>query len=156
MTPFELFTIKRDTANEDKLVAVYHELVPHLSEADIRQMITDAVTNCDLFVNDTYQVVRRSCGAMYHLSIKRLDQDPIHDWRDLQAIKNELVGSENEAVELYPAESRIVDAANQYHLWVAKDPAYRFPFGFTQSDDCPRMVFDSATAEKVGARQRKL
>jgi hypothetical protein len=37
----------------------------------------------------------------------------VHDWRDLQRIKNQLVGPECEAVELYPAESRKVDTANQ-------------------------------------------
>jgi hypothetical protein len=71
-------------------------------------------------------------GGMIWLSIKRLDKQPIHDWRDLQRIKNALVGPENEAVELYPAESRLVDTANQYHLWVLKDPEARFPWGFNQ------------------------
>lgn len=42
-----------------------------------------------------------------------------HDWREFQRIKNELCGPEREAVELYPAESRLVDTANEYHLWVA-------------------------------------
>ena len=69
---------------------------------------------------------------MIHLSIKRNDRQPIHDWRDLQRIKNELVGPEFEAVELYPAESRMVDGANQFHLWVIIDPAVRFPFGFAE------------------------
>jgi hypothetical protein len=54
----------------------------------------------------------------------------VHDWRDLQRIKNELVGPECEAVELYPAESRLVDTANQYHLWADADPTYRFGLGF--------------------------
>lgn len=51
-------------------------------------------------------------------------------WRDLQEIKNELVGPEHEAIEIYPAESKRVDSANQYHLWVFKDPTYRIPIGF--------------------------
>jgi hypothetical protein len=33
-------------------------------------------------------------------------------------------------VELYPARSREYDTANQYHLYVVKDPAVRFPLGF--------------------------
>ena len=64
------------------------------------------------------------------LSIKRLDRRPLHDWRDLQRIKNELCGPECEAVELYPSESRLVDTSNQYHLWVIKS-GFRFPFGYT-------------------------
>src|SRR5580765_7368659 len=32
-------------------------------------------------------------GALiWHLSIKRIDKEPIMDWRDLQDIKNKLVG----------------------------------------------------------------
>lgn len=68
---------------------------------------------------------------MIHLSIKRIDKQPIHDWRVLQQIKNALMGEEFEAMELYPAESRLVDSANQYHLWCIDDPKARFPLGFT-------------------------
>ena len=66
-------------------------------------------------------------GRGFHLSVKRNDRAPLHDWRHLQRIVNELVGPEAEAVELYPAESRKVDGANQYHLWAF--PGYAFPFG---------------------------
>jgi hypothetical protein len=68
--------------------------------------------------------------AMQWLSIKRADREPIRDWRILQAIKNGIVGEEVEAVELYPAESRLVDTANQYHLFALTSPAIRFPFGY--------------------------
>jgi hypothetical protein len=79
-----------------------------------------------LFRQDTqYDGVRT-----YHLSIKRVDGAAIHDWRDFQRIKNELVGEEAEAVELYPAESRLVDGANQYHLFCVLGG--RWPIGFDQ------------------------
>ena len=83
--------------------------------------------------NSRYQVVVRTCGetespAIVWLSIKRHDGLPARDWRDLQRMKNELVGMEVEAVELFPAESRLVDNANQTHLWCF--PGFRFPFGF--------------------------
>jgi len=64
-----------------------------------------------------------------HLSIKRIDKREVHDWRDLQRIKTELCGPEREAVELYPAESRMVDEANQYHLWVFPE-GMMAPFGY--------------------------
>lgn len=82
-----------------------------------------------VYMNDTYQVAVHGHGECIHLSIKRIDRKPIHDWRDLQDIKNQLAGPEAAAVELYPAESRIVDTANQYHLWVIKSTTY-LPFGF--------------------------
>ena len=89
---------------------------------------------------------RRGWPKMVHLSIKRNDRQSIHDWRDLQRIKNELFGPEYEAIELYPAESRLVDEANQYHLWVIADESVKFPFGFA----------DRIVAEKpgLGAVQR--
>lgn len=87
-----------------------------------------------VYANDQYQVVVRECacpwGDMLHLSIKRLDREPVHDWRDLQEIKNQLVGEEHEGIELYPAESRRVDSSNQYHIWVLKEKGLFFPFGF--------------------------
>jgi len=63
-----------------------------------------------------------------HLSIKRLDKRPIREWRDLLWIKNQLCGEDCEAIEIFPAMSRLVDTSNQYHLWVFP-PGYRLPFG---------------------------
>lgn len=74
------------------------------------------------FLNNLYQVNLREVEfggqSFTHLSIKRLDKAAVHDWRHFQRIKNEICGPEREAIELYPAESRLVDTANQYHLWV--------------------------------------
>lgn len=52
-----------------------------------------------------------------HLSLRTVENDTRHDWRDMQRIKTELLGPDWEAIELYPAESRVVDTANQYHLF---------------------------------------
>lgn len=93
-----------------------------------------------VYRNETHQVVVADCGSMVHLSIKRIDREVIHDWRDLQEIKNALVGPECEGLELYPAESRLVDCANQYHLWVFKQPGRRIPVGFNEG----RMVSEES------------
>lgn len=63
------------------------------------------------------------------LSIKPRDDSARHDWREFQWIKNELCGEDWEAVELYPAERRLVDGVNQFHLWCMAPPAV-FPFGW--------------------------
>lgn len=68
-------------------------------------------------------------GRIVWLSIKRIDREPMHDWRELQRIKNEIIGAEIEAVEIYPAESRVVDTSNQYHLWCFVD-GFKLPFGY--------------------------
>jgi hypothetical protein len=77
----------------------------------------------EVWVNDEYQcfvkyLEPRGKGGTISLSIKRNDKRPAHDWRELQAIKNEVAGWEREAVEIYPAESRLVDEADQSWLWV--------------------------------------
>ena len=44
-------------------------------------------------------------GKCTYLSIKRIDKGICNDWRDFQQIKNELVGEDIEALQIYPAES---------------------------------------------------
>ena len=106
--------------------------------------------NMEVWLNDVYEVAIDRGEQVTHLSIKRRDRKPCTDWRDFQEIKNQLVGEENEGVELFPAESRVVDLANQYHLWVLTDPTNRFPFGFDEG----RVVDD--TMELGKSKQRKI
>ena len=110
------------------------------------------------WINDTYHVVLRpvpetegaeGMPAMIHLSIKRHDRAPVSDWRDKQRIKDQLVGPDCEAVELYPARDRVVDTANQYHLWALAEPGLTFPFGFAMG-----LQLDHDPAETSGAVQR--
>lgn len=90
----------------------------------------------EVWVNDEYQVFveymdQRGRAGLMSLSIKRNDKRPPHDWRELQAIKNEVCGWEREAMELYPAESRLVDEADQTWLWVLPAGA-RVEIGFRE------------------------
>lgn len=92
----------------------------------------------EMWKNDLYTVVvTRNDKGVHHLSIRRNDRKPAHDWRHFQQIKNDIAGESIEAIELYPAERRLVDTANQYHLWCLP-PGQTFPFGFINgnvSDD---------------------
>lgn len=88
-----------------------------------------------VFVNSIYQVSvwfykEGPLGKMAHLSFKTHDKQARHDWREMQMIKNEIISPEAEAVELFPAESRLVDTSNQYHLWVFTEG--KLPFGFDE------------------------
>tara|TARA_R100001530_G_scaffold135544_2_gene113019 strand:+ start:142 stop:651 length:510 start_codon:yes stop_codon:yes gene_type:complete len=109
----------------------------------VAKKIFKEVFDCEVYVNDIYQVnVQRNekadymvrepsmKGKMTYLSIKRLDKKSIHDWRHLQEIKNELCGEDCEAIEIYPVEKRLVDTANQYHLFVFPK-GYQIGFGWT-------------------------
>lgn len=75
-----------------------------------------------IYGNSRYTVAVRAnghsedLGTLTHLSIHDHWRTTRHDWRDFQQIKNELCGPESEAVEIYPAESRLVDTSNEYHL----------------------------------------
>jgi hypothetical protein len=81
--------------------------------------------------NDTYLVMVLRSPDVTRVSINRHDKQPIRNWEDFQAIKNQILGPEAEAAELYPAESRLVNQGNQYHLWCINTPGFQFPFGIT-------------------------
>ncbi len=100
---------------------------------------------CVYFRSDTYQVAVDKTPShgfgdvdLWHLSFKRNDREAFHDWRVGQWIKNEICGEEAEGMEIYPAESRLVDTSNQYHLWVFMRPGHRIPCGWSN-----RLVLDS-------------
>ena len=59
--------------------------------------------------------------GMTWLSI-RIDngQTYLEDWRDFQAIKNDLCGEDRQAVQIYPPESMLHDTDNVFHLFVFK------------------------------------
>lgn len=80
----------------------------------------------DAFIHPAYEEWTGQCG---YLSIRRNDREPCDSWRDFQEIKNQIAGPDREAVQIYPAESRLVDTSNQYHLWVLPE-GVSFPMGF--------------------------
>jgi hypothetical protein len=103
----------------------------------------------EMWMNDRYTVTvrRHDEGWIRSLSVRRNDRGPDIPWRDLQRIKSELAGDEAEAVELFPAESRLVDTANQRWLWCLP-PGARVPIGWEQG----RIVGGPEGAARVGAR----
>ena len=97
------------------------------------------VSKQETYSNDLYLVqINRDANhgfgesltdGMFELTIRRKDREPMHDWRHVQLIKNQIVGDENEMVELYPAESRLRDSANQFWFYGFNNDKVRFPFG---------------------------
>lgn len=84
------------------------------------------------FVNNHHSVMwsvePSEWGPVIHLWIRRHDGEPIYSWSALQRIKDELVGEDRTAVDVYPAKGDLVDQANMYHLWVLPE-GFRLPFG---------------------------
>ncbi len=143
-----------------------------ISRADFRKQIIAAggtkkeadkmyreAAHQETHVNEEYVVqIDRDCnhgfgesvpGGMFELSVRRQNREPIMDWRHLQQIKNQLIGEENEMVQLFPAESRLRDSANQYWFYGFNDPKVRFPFGMFG-----RVVNDGGDFGKAKQRPR--
>lgn len=151
MAPFHAATLPPETLDV-RAFAASHGLSEDAAALQLQRLRAQAI-----YMNDRYQVnveiVRapfgKETGDVLWLSIKRRDRATVRDWRDLQRIKNMIVGDEHEGFEVYPAESRLVDTANQYHLWVFVDAAVRLPVGYQSRD-----VLGAGEAAAFGASQR--
>lgn len=99
----------------------------------------DLLRDKEVWINNLYtvHVSRDDDGAVRHLSVRRNDRSSYHDWRHLFLIKCQIAGENVEAVELYPATSRLVDQSNQFHLWCLP-PNEQLPVGYKKRDveDC--------------------
>tara|TARA_X000001382_G_C3133071_1_gene167045 strand:- start:201 stop:698 length:498 start_codon:yes stop_codon:yes gene_type:complete len=93
-----------------------------MTMGQIKALLTETL-NEEVWANDLYEcAVRRVSDAqlkddVIHLSIKNYDRNTEIPWQHKQWIKNEVLGEEYEGLELFPAESRMVNTANQYHIW---------------------------------------
>ncbi len=114
---------------------------PHFTR-DQAKMALQKDGMCETYINNVYQVavyrgedaddlvhVEELKGRCVWLSIKRIDRKPMNNWQDMQTIKNRIVGSDRDAIQMFPAETRIVNTANQYHLIVLPSDTI-FPFGW--------------------------
>lgn len=124
MTPFR--RAQMDVPTWQEMMAI-----TGCSEGEAQERVRELERHV-VWVNNTYQVNVEYSGdlSFAHLIIRRLDRRPVREWQHFQAIKNELVGPECEAVELYPAEKNLVDAKDHYHLWAYTSPDNSFGIGF--------------------------
>lgn len=95
------------------------------------------ISHC--FANGVFAVLVRPIaspiGEVLHLAIRTVtSREP--SWSDLQRIKNELIGAERHSVQIYPRQSRLVDEANMYHLWIMPE-GFEPGFGLHQLDEAP-------------------
>lgn len=81
--------------------------------------------------NEAYiAVIRRDAyQRVICLAIRRKDGQQIDNWRAKWHIKNDILGPEAEAIELYPAKSRMIDMSNTYWLWAFPN-GEMLPYGF--------------------------
>jgi hypothetical protein len=85
----------------------------------------------ECYVNNRYSVQfsdhETSWGPVLHLWIRRHDDQMPRSWADLQRIKNELVGEQRVAVEVFPEADCLHDSANMAHLWILPE-GFILPF----------------------------
>ena len=74
----------------------------------------------DLFITDKHRVALVEHQDHTHIRITRLDGDKIRDWWELQLVKNEVVGEEVAAMQVFPPQNNVRDGSNTYHLFVPK------------------------------------
>ena len=125
------------TKEAEKIVKSY----PHMTIEQAKMGLHRDIY-AEIYVNDIYQVAvyrNEEADELIHLdelkgrctwlSIKRRDKRPVNNWQDMQTIKNRLVGVDCDAIQIFPAESRMINMANQYHLIVLPSDAW-LPFGW--------------------------
>lgn len=74
-------------------------------------------------------LVNEITNGFTHISIERVDTKPIMaTWDVMQAIKNDVVGEDRYAVEVFPDMDSLVYSANMRHLFVFPE-GERLPIG---------------------------
>lgn len=137
------------------------KLSPEITREQARAAYTREIGASEVYVNNIYQVrvyrgseaddlvhIEQLKGKCTWLSMKRKDKRPMNNWQDMQTIKNRLVGTECDAFQIFPAESRMINTANQYHLIVLPEGEC-LPFGWFGV----RRVVSENIQNDVGASQ---
>lgn len=78
------------------------------------------------------RLINTSWGVVEHAFIRNKDNTDI-SWAEKQKIKNELFGKNRTAIEVFPADNRLIDHAGAYHLWVLPENM-ALPFGIHPDD----------------------
>lgn len=78
--------------------------------------------------------IKTRWGKVIHAGMRNTEGTDI-PWAEKQFIKNSLFGKEKVAIEVFPKESRLVDAAMFYHLWIFEDTNFELPFGIHDLDE---------------------
>jgi len=130
---------------------------------DISDDAIDALMPDETWGNDRYTVNVHLLDAdrdgFVELAVHNHRRTPHVPWRHLQQIKDEVMGADREAVQLFPAQGRLVDTANEYWLQVyptgkapmrrrgvklgmdhGRNVSYALPEGFGNSRQSPGMV----------------
>jgi len=98
-------------------------------KAEFIERAVEALAPDHVYENDLYHVEVKYTPPFAHLYIRRHDGLPCNEWHDLQQIKNEIVGPENEAMKIFPGGDRPSESPGECCLCVHTDPTFRFSSG---------------------------
>ena len=109
-----------------------------VSDETILQYATNhlnEVTKQIWWANDLYMAtVLHEPNGWAHITFKRNDGGTNVSWQEKQWLKSDVLGEDCEALELFPAESRVVETAGYHYLWGKKELAVGFPVDYTAYD----------------------
>lgn len=102
------------------------------------------VNGHEVWRNDLYEVAvyRDEAGNARCLKVSPLKARDL-PFHHRQQIKTQIAGAEAEGMEIYPAESRLIDMADIYWLWILP-PGKQFSVGFYLKDGIHEPFWDDA------------
>ena len=104
--------------NSRPLTDIDFDKYPHLKDVSVYYIV--CIDGVDYSVMMSIVPVNEDYRKETHwkrLRIRRLDNEIIGNCSVLQEIKNDLIGSEQVAIEVYPAKGDYIDRSNTRHLW---------------------------------------
>lgn len=90
--------------------------LPHLKNIKKCWQTEDGVY--DILYEDVETDMSVICA---HLLIQRIDKKPITNYMKLQEIKDDLLGEDVSAIEIFPKKDDLCNGSNARHLWTLKD-----------------------------------
>ena len=90
---------------------------PEMTDAQVAALMPDETWGNDRYTVNVHYLDGDRDGFV-EVGVHNHNRTPHVSWRHLQQIKNEVFGPDREAVQLFPAEDRLVDTANEYWLYV--------------------------------------
>jgi hypothetical protein len=128
----------------DDLARVSFQSTADWNEADRAVLAVLVLISDECWANSEYIVaVERGIEpspifpTVTHLTVRRRDRMLLSHskWCDLQYIKDQVIGSQFTAIEIYPPSAQVIDLENAYHLWAFDDPEFQLPFGLHNNVD---------------------
>ena len=130
---------------------------PDVTDAQVATLMPDETWGNERYTANVHYLDGKRDGFV-EIAVHNHNRTPPVPWRHLQQIKNEVVGPDREAVQLFPAEDRLLDTANEYWIYVyptgqapmrkrgvkvgmdrGRTVHYEMPSGFGKSRQQPEM-----------------